>query len=276
MISTSSSIDKATLAKATVFSSTIQEELLLNVVSGWSFDEGTGIVGNTVTTSDTKDNWGVYNGGIGNTPVLREDGCFSKKCVEFNSVDDDYIAIGSFFGNALKGSPNVNASDCDKNATISAWAKPSLIDATDKFVFSDTNWNEGYVAFKSNQISARWGGGIIYHYTNPEEKWYYVTITHEMDVAENKYKFHFYINGEYIGSATPANIPVATSYGPDSTLRIGKFWDGLIDNIMVFNETFSGAQIKQNYIAGLDSLLSKGTISKKDYNQRINALAYEK
>jgi len=276
MISTSSSVNKATLAKATVFSSTVQEELLLNVVSGWSFDEGTGTVGNTVTASDITDDWGNYNGSIGNTPILKGDGCFSKKCVEFNSVDDDFISMSSFFGTALKGSSHVSINDYDKNATITAWANPFLLDATDRFVFSDNNWNEGYVALQSNQISARWGSGIISHSANPEQRWYFITITHKMDLTANVYRFHLYIDGQYVGSMAPSTIPMATSYGPDSTLRIGKFWNGLIDNIMIYDETLSSSQIREQYISGLNLMFSNGIISKEDYNLRIEELTYGK
>jgi len=38
----------------------------------------------------------------------------------------------------------------------------------------------------------------------------------------------------------------------------------------------SSAEIKQNYIAGLNSMLSNGNISKQEYNERINELAYDK
>jgi len=43
MISTSSSIDKANFAKAQTFSNTVQEELLLNLVSEWTFDNSSNI-----------------------------------------------------------------------------------------------------------------------------------------------------------------------------------------------------------------------------------------
>jgi len=51
-------------------------------------------------------------------------------------------------------------------------------------------------------------------------------------------------------------------------------FNGMMDDLLFFDSAISSSQIKQNYIAGLDSLLSKGSISKEDYNQRINELAY--
>jgi hypothetical protein len=46
-----------------------------------------------------------------------------------------------------------------------------------------------------------------------------------------------------------------------------------MDNIRLYNAVLSSSQIKQNYIAGLNSLLSKGVISKNDYNSRIEFLS---
>ncbi|MDD2909471.1 MAG: type II secretion system protein [Candidatus Pacebacteria bacterium] len=138
MISTSSSIDKANFAKAQAFSSTIQNELLSNLVSGWSFDEGLGEEDNNATSSDVRDNWGNSHGTIEGVPILKKDDCFSKKCIQFND-DTDCIRIISFFENTLKGSKNVGAGNYDKNATISAWAKPYSLDATSRFVFADNN-----------------------------------------------------------------------------------------------------------------------------------------
>ena len=52
-------------------------------------------------------------------------------------------------------------------------------------------------------------------------------------------------------------------------------YKGLIDDIRIYNAALSSAQIKQNYIAGLNSMLANGNVSKQEYNERINALAYD-
>ncbi len=48
----------------------------------------------------------------------------------------------------------------------------------------------------------------------------------------------------------------------------------MIDDVRIYNAALSSAQIKQNYIAGLNSMLANGNISKQEYNERINNLAY--
>jgi len=50
---------------------------------------------------------------------------------------------------------------------------------------------------------------------------------------------------------------------------------GILDEIRVYNQALTAFQIKRNYIAGLNSMLANGNISKEDYNERINQLAYE-
>ncbi|MGI6340770.1 MAG: hypothetical protein ACOX0B_01015 [Minisyncoccales bacterium] len=46
-----------------------------------------------------------------------------------------------------------------------------------------------------------------------------------------------------------------------------------MDDVRIYNAALSSSQIKQNYIAGLGSLLSKELISKEEYNARIEALS---
>jgi len=103
MISTSSSIGKANFAKAQTFSNTVQEELLLNLISEWTFDEG-----------DAKDSWGASDGiTTGHAPnILTSDNCVSGKCMNFNSSESDYIDCGT--------STTLNPRD---NITISVWIK---------------------------------------------------------------------------------------------------------------------------------------------------------
>jgi hypothetical protein len=51
------------------------------------------------------------------------------------------------------------------------------------------------------------------------------------------------------------------------------YFDGAIDDVRIYNYNLTSSQIKQNYIAGLDFLLSKGLVSEGEYDQRLNELA---
>lgn len=50
-------------------------------------------------------------------------------------------------------------------------------------------------------------------------------------------------------------------------------FNGLIDDVRIYNAAISSSEIKQKYIAGLDSLLSNGSISREEYNNRVSELA---
>ena len=53
----------------------------------------------------------------------------------------------------------------------------------------------------------------------------------------------------------------------------GGYLKGYIDDVHIYNSILSSSRIKQNYLAGLDSLLAKGGIDKEEYIQRIEKLA---
>ena len=274
IVSTSSSINKANFAKAQAFSNTIKNSLMTDVVSGWSFDEGLGVVDGAITISDIEDNWGNSNGAVVGNPILKNSDCISKKCILFDD-DTDCIIITPFYGTVLKGSTNVDVNNYDKNLTISAWAKPSFLDATGRLVFGDNNYNEGLVSFYSTYIVGNWSQSVT-HSINPSlGKWYHVAITHELNTNDNNYYFHLYIDGKDVGTYT-RTISYVASYGPDNAFTIGKYWRGLIDEVIVFDQALSTSQIKEQYIAGLNSLLANNNISKEEYDQRLNNLAYDK
>jgi hypothetical protein len=50
------------------------------------------------------------------------------------------------------------------------------------------------------------------------------------------------------------------------------FFKGKMDEFKIYNAALSSSQIKQNYIAGLNSLLNNGNMSKKEYEENINKL----
>jgi len=271
IVSTVSSLEAANFAKAQAFSGTIKNSLMTHAISGWNFDEGTGTIDATITTSDVEDGWGNSDGAVEGTPILKDADCMSKKCVFFDD-DTDCIRINPFYGTILTGSTNVNSTNFDRNITISAWAKPSLVDTTGRLVFGDYNYNEGTVLFYNTNINANFGQTATYSTTPNLQKWYHVAITHEINTTDNNYYFHLYINGKDVANYT-RTISYVSTYGPDGAFTIGKYWRGLIDEVMVFNESLTATQIKEQYVAGLNSLLANDNISKKEYNERINNLS---
>ena len=268
MISTSSSIDKANFAKAQAFSNSIREELLLNLVSEWTFDEEVGVNPTTV-----KDVWGNSDGIVSGNPILKEKtDCVIGKCLQLDG--SDYIDFGQGVNNSLK---------ITGSQTFEMWLYPTDFTA------------------RRNPMGKAYGGegtivqeiGKYLHYLygtsglndSPyqaissvkllnENQWNYIAITRDLTLGNMK--LTWFINGEKANSGG-ANYSSATS--SDLSFYIGRGYCsnyvGRMDEIRIYNTSLSFANVKQNYIAGLNSMLSNGSISKEEYNERINTLAYE-
>ena len=105
MISTSSSIDKANIAKLKVFSESIKNDLMLNLVSEWKLDENSG--------TQIRDTWGINHGTLTNATWKNGNDCISNNCLSFNT-STDYVTIPS--------SESLRIVD---NLTLEAWINPT-------------------------------------------------------------------------------------------------------------------------------------------------------
>ena len=92
IVGLSSVSDKANIAKGQAFSNSLRNSLLMNLVSEWKLDEGTG--------STTLDSWGSNTGTLGTStigdaaePTWTTD-CVSGKCLSFDGTDD-YVDCGN-------------------------------------------------------------------------------------------------------------------------------------------------------------------------------------
>jgi len=278
MISTSSSIDKANLAKTQAFSSFVQEELLSNLVSELTFDEGSNQVINRVASNDdVKDTWGSNNGTVSGNPQIRGGSdCVSGKCLEFDG-NGDYINCGN----------NNNLNFGIESFSISLWFKmndisasfPRLLAKANSSRYQDT---DGYCITKnttSGQIVFAAGEGYeaaISKSTKSEinlfdNSWHNLFITFDKNNLKIYRDSNIDSTSNFLKDLTNSvNLIIGAASGLDG------FFTGSLDEIRIYNAALSSSQIKQNYVAGLDSLLSNGNISKEDYDQRINALAYNK
>ena len=114
---------------------------------------------------------------------------------------------------------------------------------------------------------------IVWEHDLSMNKWHHVVYT------LNFPHLKLYIDGKLFNSND--NVQNLLSVVPNTkSIRIGNwssvndtYFKGKIDDTRIYNDSVSSAQIKQNYIAGLDSLLSKNLISKEEYNQRIKGLS---
>ncbi|MDD2489377.1 MAG: prepilin-type N-terminal cleavage/methylation domain-containing protein [Bacteroidales bacterium] len=276
MISTSSSIDKANFAKAQSFSSTVQNELLSNLVSEWTFDNssnyGEDTWGNKNGTLHSFDNPATPNSGLMNTSE-----CVFNTCLKFDGVND-YISYGNNFNDLFSN-----------NFSLGFWFKieNSHSDWIEYFIFKGDDATGLYSYFSLGIVGTVHTGNVdkisirhnndsvlgISNKTYVDNKWHYILINRNKDNANTKIYIDGALDGNFgqlLFSSLNSSFTMGSSGSPH------RFIDAWMDDIRIYNTVLSFSQIKQNYIAGLDSLLSNGNISKEDYNNRINELAYEK
>jgi len=251
IVSVSSSINKANFAKAQSFSNTVQNELLGDLVSEWTFD---------IASNPGEDTWGNNDGTVyGATYKTKADGvCVYGGCMSFDG--NDYINCG-------------NNSDLNltNSFTLSTWIKIAGYLTEDSIAVI---WKEAQFGLRVEK-SSRESRGYIFTsswsaVSGPalsSDLWYHLVL--EYDGAYGR----IYTNGvssqNYLMSK-----PSQQTYPFQIGIQGGSRWfNGLIDDVRIYNSALSSAQIKQEYVAGLDSLLANGNISKEEYDERINSLA---
>ncbi|MDD2909772.1 MAG: prepilin-type N-terminal cleavage/methylation domain-containing protein [Candidatus Pacebacteria bacterium] len=275
MISTSSSIDKANIAKVKVFEESVMNNLAANMISRWTLDE-------IIDTNKTPDQWGSNIGslsfdsliaGYGDNHTsgpLSEANCVSGTCFKFDGIDDS-INCGTdslSFGDAVS----------DYSFTFSAWINMTnrtnfiILQKPNEYLWTNNNHHRLYLYDNGT-------GNYIYRNATDLVKYLgqWIFLIAIYDGSKTIEGIKFYINGVETSSygSGSAGTYIAM-HKTTSNLSIGaNFANGAIDDIKIYNAILSSSQIKQNYIAGLNSMLASGTISKEDYNERINALAYE-
>ncbi|MDD4662074.1 MAG: prepilin-type N-terminal cleavage/methylation domain-containing protein [Candidatus Pacebacteria bacterium] len=255
IVSTSSSINKANLAKAQSFSNTVQNELLLNLVSEWTFDEG-----------GAEDTWGNNDGTVsGATYVSKsENRCVYGGCYLFNL--GDYITCG-----------NNKELDLTKEITVTAWVHLSSHGELYHIIskYQSASYGTWYLSTGSNNIKKL-------RYTFIDENMVYRSGESSKDIPLNEWVFigwsfdngitKLYIDG-YEESFGNYNVNMVSN-SVNAVINIGRqtMNNGLMDDIRIYNAALTTAQIKQEYVAGLNSLLANGNILKEDYNQKIKEI----
>ena len=265
IVSTSSSISKASIAKVKVFENSVQNELGANMVSRWKLDE---IIG-TTTTSDA---WGSNTGTLGDGvtastyPTLKEESeCVTGKCMYFDGTNDDI---------SIANNSTLNFITWNGSYTFSLWLySDSLVGLTRPSVFGkfSSTLDRNVISCYAGAVRFGYYNGINWFgFSGPFtlHKWVYAVGTN------NHGSVSLYLDGVIqTGTSTPYMGSIGMFIGSAGTGDAGEYWKGFIDNISIYDSVLSSSQIKQEYIAGLNSLLANNNISKEEYDQRINSLA---
>lgn len=272
IVGMSSSVQSATIAKAQVFSTSLRDSLLMNLVSDWKLDDvsGTNVAdfwsgGNPGTLYNFTDTTAGY-GDANSSGWMSASNCISGTCLKFDGATN-YVSFGN--------RSNLHFSS---NFTIEAWVKiPAAQANQDCMILGD--YNGGYRGYKfsiDNNRQVYMSVGRLSDtttsatWTNPIDlnKWYHVVGFYDG-------KINIFVNG--LRAATgPSYAPIEAEV---SNIIMGKaqwwakYFQGSIDNVRVYNTAMPASQIKEQYYAGLNPLLAKGEIILAEYQKRLGELA---
>ncbi|MFA5431735.1 MAG: LamG-like jellyroll fold domain-containing protein [Candidatus Paceibacterota bacterium] len=283
VVSMSGVTQKANIAKAQVFSNSLKNSLMLNLISEWKLDE----VIITTNPYSTPDSWSGGNignlygsAGSQNLPQKQTSGCVSGNCFSFDGTDD-YIDLGM----------NLTFPSLDSvgnSFSFSFWVYDNS--STSKRVFTKGKHHDGVSHDPQIIMDVGTSPSLIFRdsvssspYTFNTAlnvlQWYNVTLSITRTSSDNT-NVKIYVNGSLDRSADgvyrdyDVNLPLElgryTSYTMSSV-----YFKGSIDDVRIYNAAISTSQIKEQYYAGLNNLLTNGGINKEEYLSKINNIAKE-
>jgi hypothetical protein len=229
-----------------------------NRVSEWKFDEGAnGTAADTVGTSNgTLNNFNFS--GSSNWKTGAE--CVSGSCLSFDGIDD-YVRTAANFSSATNSA-----------ITLEAWINSDVITNHGSYYrrIIMPGGNQYFsLVLNSGKITVYYNNGTQRELSAPDVvavgRWYHVVGMYDGTNVK------LYIDGIQINS-TVSSLAAITS-GP---IHIGVYsdeingwWDGLIDEVRIYNAAMTASAVRDQYLVGLDKLLVNGQITQQDYQQRL-------
>ena len=247
LVSLSGAKDQAELAEAQSFARQVRTSLGLSLVGEWKFDDEN----DPTRDSSGYDNHGTLNN-FNHTPASgwTDDGIFGKALV-FDGTDD-YVRTGESsllsFGNG-------------ETFTLSTWIKCNNIIGSQKtIVIANKNGRRNYhIRLMDNgkvdlvyreSTNSNW---VVFGTTDiviTEANWHHVYITHTFG---NTTDSAIYIDSVSKSiTAVPNDLAYTESvqFIDIGSLSGGEEFNGIIDEVQIYNEALSLAQIQQLYAQG--------------------------
>jgi prepilin-type N-terminal cleavage/methylation domain-containing protein len=275
MVSTNSMTQKANLAKAQMFSSSLRNSLMANITGEWKFDEASGTAANetwTRTNNGTLTNFTDTTAGYGDSSSnadgwMSSSNCISGTCLKFDGIDD-YINCGT--GSSL----NITGA-----ITISAWVKKYDLTSRDDIVtklaagfnfltHSTANYNRLYL--QAQDTGGTWRSVYSNNYAIADSNWHFIAVTYSRPTAV------FYVDGQNWGTGS-RDYDVMSGSGDfiiGAIVESGNSSNisGVLDEVRVYNTVIPTSQIKEQYYAGLNKLLYSKQIEKRGYLEKMAKL----
>jgi len=261
IIGLSSVSDKAKIAKSQAFINSVDNSLLLSRVSNWKLD------------GNANDSWGVNNGtlvGPTHLPVLKTGSdCVSGSCYSFDGTED-YINCGN--DETLKSLSRAN-----QDSTWSMWFKAivggEMIGKYSPFQFR--TYNSKLASYIYNGSSHLIGGPWEGNKNVLDNKWHNAVF-----IIDRDKNFLVYLDGSQDGLPVDISSHSSENWTESSNLYIGVrdpgagFFNGLIDEVKIYNQTISVLNINQEYYSGINKLFKNYEFGLNEFNQRLTELKY--
>ena len=275
IVSTVSSISKANVAKSSVFASSLKNNLIVDLVSDWHYDDYF-ISGSKYYTTDSQGgNRGILgvtdcSPGVDACPTFYDkdsNKCIKNGCFYFDGVDDlIYYQTGAYPNPGsvtIVGWVNVSKTLSSAHIFGKAWA-----DGTGLMIKS------GKVAFSIYSTS-----GQPYYYSSDKalslNEWHFIGGSYDSRTKEIKVfsDTEVYIpNPQNNEEVREMSYYLITGRSSNASVNYSLF-NGYIDELAYFSSVLTSSEVRSIYVGGLDSLLESGSISYKDYNERMADLA---
>jgi prepilin-type N-terminal cleavage/methylation domain-containing protein len=247
--------EKATIAKGQVFSNSLRNSLMMDLVSEWKFDEGSG----TTTT----DNWQAKTGTLASPTWKTGTDCVYDDCLQFNT--SDHV---SATGISLTGDYGVEG--WVKMGTAAGGADRILI----SFGSTSTGFPKFLTVYSTTKKPLIYLINSNYRYGSTDcadGKWHHWYFSVAGSAAADITNAKIYIDGkeETYGSTASTLAPAV----PTGNLFIGTGINSTVDNVRIYDTILSSSQIEKQYYIGLNKLLAGGSLTKEEYVQRIGEMA---
>lgn len=225
-----SKINSANIAKAKTFAASVENNLSINQVGKWSFEDGSGITAKDI--SGYSNNGTLSGGATWQTPS--QCGLGLGGCLSFDGVSSR-ITVG-----------DNDIFDLVSSFTIMAWIKPNNLD-TGTIVRKPSAYSFYFTTTQGGLDIYNWSSDV--RITCLKSKFTIGQWAH-VAVSYNGTKATIYKDGTSCVSGTTANFGTTGTdvfIGGDT----GLFFNGLIDEVSIYNQALSLAQIQELYAQGL-------------------------
>jgi len=248
--------EKANIAKTQVFSNSLKNSIMLDLVSEWKLDD------------NLDDIWGINSDGsiVGATTL--NNGCVRDSCLSFDG--DDYLQIG-----------NNSSLNFSNDYTIEMFVYNNPSSSTYSTLFNRGSQAQGVGFFwtyahgiDKKDIYYQYHNGTTYTNTSflnclPKDKWTHLAFSFN----NNDKSLKLYVNGVlFPGTRTLTNaLPVNSGTLYFGTYRIiaGHYFKGRLDEIRWYHTVVPAYLIKEHYYSALNNLWALGEITKKEYSNLI-------